>query len=71
MYIKRISAPQQDEANAVMKSLYVCEALGCGWISDRKAKYCIDHATAPQRVETENEYLARHASDTAEATARA
>lgn len=67
----RVTPPQQDEAFAVRKTLYVCEAKGCGLIHERKARFCIDHATAPQRVETEKEFFARHAPDTAQAPARA
>ena len=67
----RAPAPKQDEANAIIKSLYICEARGCGDITERKAKFCKFHATPEQRIEVEAEYDALHASHPSEAPARA
>lgn len=54
-YVK-VLPPKQDEVNAVIKTLYVCEAKGCGWVSERKAKYCEFHTHAADREECEKEY---------------
>jgi hypothetical protein len=43
----------------MLKKLYVCEAKGCGWVSERKAKFCADHVMASQRIECEAEFAAR------------
>jgi hypothetical protein len=51
-----VVSPQQDESSDFIKKLYVCECPGCGAFTDRKAQYCIDHATAAQRVETIKEH---------------
>jgi hypothetical protein len=60
MAYKIIAAPRQDETlDPMLKRLYVCEAKGCGIIHERNAKFCLDHATAAQRVETEAEFATR------------
>ena len=57
MAYKIVAPPRQDETLAPMlKTLYVCEAKGCGWVSERKARYCADHVMASQRVECEAEF---------------
>jgi hypothetical protein len=61
----RTTPPAQDEANAMLKKLYVCHCRGCGWPSERKAIYCKDHATAEQRAECEAEHDKRSAMTTA------
>jgi hypothetical protein len=67
----RVLPPKQDEANAVIKVMYVCEALGCGDITERKAKFCKFHATPELREEVEAEFHQLHASHSSEAPARA
>ena len=60
--MKLVIPPKQDEANAILKSLYVCEAKGCGYVHERKAKFCKDHATPADRIEVEKEWAERNQS---------
>ena len=60
MAYKIVAPARQDETlDPMLKKLYVCEAKGCGIVYERNAKYCPDHATAAQRVETEAEFAAQ------------
>lgn len=60
MTYKIVAAPRQDETlDPMLKKMYVCECRGCGIVSERKARFCADHATPAQRVETEAEFAAR------------
>jgi hypothetical protein len=52
-------ALQDETLDPMFKKVYVCEVKGCGISHGRNAKFCLDHATAAQRVETEAEFAAR------------
>lgn len=58
-YRSMVAPPKQDEANAVIKTLYVCQCKGCGIVHDRNARFCADHAIVSSRAETEKEYNER------------
>jgi len=51
-----IAPPKQDEANPMLKSLYVCETKGCGYVHEKKRKFCEDCMDKTVRAEIEKEY---------------
>jgi hypothetical protein len=54
----RLEAEQIANQVPSLKTLYICQCVGCGWISERKSKYCVDHAKASQRAECRIEFTA-------------
>ena len=54
----RLEAVQIANQVPPLKTLYICEFEGCGWVSERKSKYCADHARASQRAECRKEFTA-------------
>lgn len=51
--------PQQDEANAIVKTLHICPTRGCGITMDKKNKHCDNCQTAADRKLIEDEFDAR------------
>jgi hypothetical protein len=54
----RLEAVQIANQVPPLKTLYICEFEGCGWVSERKSKYCADHARASQRAQCRKEFTA-------------
>jgi hypothetical protein len=59
MAYQKVLSPNQDESSDFVKKLYVCETPGCGIFHERKARYCIDHATPEKREATIAEFRSR------------
>jgi hypothetical protein len=50
---------QDESTQKRLKSLYICITPGCRIVMETKRKFCPDHMTAEDRVETMKEFRER------------